>query len=83
MAAALASIAVFGLNLGIEFTGGSLLEVKYQNQAPTLEQVKAQISALNLGDVVVQISDYERVILKMKFIDEQQKEEILRKLIAI
>jgi len=80
VAAALASIAVFGLNLGIEFTGGSLLEVKYQNQAPTLEQVKAQISALNLGDVVVQISDDERVILKMKFIDEQQKEEILRNL---
>ncbi len=76
----MASIAVFGLNLGIEFTGGSLLEVKYQNQAPTLEQVKAQISALNLGDVVVQISDDERVILKMKFIDEQQKEEILRNL---
>lgn len=80
LAAASASIAVFGLNLGIEFTGGSLLEVKYQNQAPTLEQVKAQMRALNLGDVAVQISGDQRVILKMKTINEQRKEEILRDL---
>jgi len=80
IAASLASIAVFGLNLGIEFTGGSLLEIKYKNQAPTLEQVKTQIAGLGLGEVAVQVSGDDRVILKMKPIDEQQKEGISQKM---
>ncbi len=78
--ASLASIAVFGLNLGVEFTGGSLLEVKYQNQIPAQEQIKAQLTDSGFGDVAVQVGGDNRVILKMKTIDEQQKEAILQKI---
>ncbi|MDD5750797.1 MAG: protein translocase subunit SecF [Candidatus Pacebacteria bacterium] len=83
VAVSLASIAVFGLKFGIEFTGGSVLEVQYENQAPSLEEVQEQISVLDLGDVSVQVSGDNRVILKMKPVDEQQKEEILLKMQAM
>lgn len=81
--AALASIVVFGLKLGIEFTGGSVLEVQYKNQAPNLNEIRKEISALNLGEPSVQVSAEQRVILKIKPIDEQQKEGILQKMQAL
>jgi len=81
--ASLVSILVFGLKLGIEFTGGSVLEVRYVKQAPTLEEIKKQMSALDLGDVAVQVAGDQRVILKMKPIDEVQKSVVLQKMQAL
>jgi len=81
--AALISIAVFGLKLGIEFTGGSVLEVRYKQQAPALEEIKKQMSALSLGDVAVQVAGDQRVILKMRPIDEAQKSDLMRKMQAL
>ncbi len=81
--AAIASMVIFGLRLGIEFTGGSVLEVKYKQQAPVLENIKKQTDALNLGEVAVQVAGEQRVILKMKPISEAGKENILQKLEAL
>lgn len=49
-------IAVLGLNLGIDFTGGSLTEVAYNN-APAKEEVEAKISEQDLGGFSVRESE--------------------------
>ena len=36
LAASLASVLFFGLKLGLDFTGGSLLEVEYLNKRPEI-----------------------------------------------
>ena len=47
------SIAFKGLNLGLDFTGGTLIEVEYK-AAPNLEEVRVQLLNSGYQDVVVQ-----------------------------
>lgn len=61
--AAVISIATFilsafflttrGLNLGVDFTGGTVLEVSY-GQAADLSQIRGVLTGLNMSDVTVQ-----------------------------
>lgn len=46
LAAALGAIIFWGLPLGIDFTGGSLLQVKYDNQAPPLSTIQEQVTSV-------------------------------------
>ncbi len=48
-----ASLAVRGLNLGLDFTGGTLIEVGYSEAIP-LSDVRATLAGGGLADVVVQ-----------------------------
>lgn len=43
-----------GLNLGIDFTGGSIMQVSYGGVRPNQNTVESSISSLNLGDVEIQ-----------------------------
>ena len=51
--ASIASIAVQGLQLGLDFTGGTLVEVEYET-APDLEQVRKTLNAAGYEKLVVQ-----------------------------
>lgn len=51
--ASIASLAINGLKFGLDFTGGSLVEVTYE-QPVELEDVRSQLRAGGYGDAVVQ-----------------------------
>jgi preprotein translocase subunit SecF len=51
--ASLSSLAVKGLNFGLDFTGGTLVELSYEKPV-ALDQVRTQLSASGYGDAVVQ-----------------------------
>lgn len=51
--ASLGSLAVQGLNFGLDFTGGTLVELQYQNPAK-LDQVRSNLDKAGYGDAVVQ-----------------------------
>lgn len=75
------SIFYFGLNFGIDFKGGSLLEVEYENGVRQ-EQVKIEdtLKSLSIGSVLVQpIGDYGYSI-KARDINDQEKNLILEKI---
>ncbi|MEK7173269.1 MAG: protein translocase subunit SecF [Patescibacteria group bacterium] len=76
--ASLASIAVFGLKFGIEFTGGSVLEVAYQPTAPALEDIRRVISVVGLEGAAIQVAGDQRVIIKTKPLDEAKKNEVVQ-----
>ncbi|MDI4659515.1 MULTISPECIES: protein translocase subunit SecF [Cobetia] len=50
---AIGALVIHGLNLGLDFTGGTLVEVKYQT-APALESVRQTLEAAGYKDVSVQ-----------------------------
>jgi preprotein translocase subunit SecF len=58
----IASLAVNGLKFGLDFTGGSLVEVGYE-QAVSLEDVRQKLSAEGFPDAVVQTFGSSRDIL--------------------
>ncbi|MEO5340194.1 MAG: protein translocase subunit SecF [Magnetococcus sp. MYC-9] len=47
------SLLVHGLNLGIDFSGGTLVQVRFV-KPPHLDQVRAALAKLELGDVSIQ-----------------------------
>jgi len=49
----IASLSIKGLNLGLDFTGGTLVEVEYQ-KAPNLEDVRSLLFDSGYANVVVQ-----------------------------
>lgn len=76
----LLALLVFGLKLGIDFTGGSILEAEYKNTRPSNQEIRAELSGLNLGEISIQPADERGVILRMKDIDEETHQEIIQRL---
>ncbi len=59
---AVVSLAMRGINFGLDFTGGTLLEVQYEQPVPT-ESVKAVLDTAGYRDVTVQNFGSETDIL--------------------
>lgn len=70
-------LLIWGLNFGIDFTGGSLLEVEYLDTRPDSQKIQGDLSTLNLGEIVIQPTDERGVLLRLKEIDEETHQKIL------
>ncbi len=68
---------VWGLNLGIDFTGGSLLEISYEESRPSAEEIGESVRALDVGDVRVQLTGDDGAIIRLNNITEEKHQEIL------
>lgn len=74
----------FGLNLGIDFLGGSILEVDFiQGERPENAKIQEKLKDLNLGEISIQPTAEKGIILRLKDIDEKTHEEILSRLNSI
>ena len=69
----------FGLNLGIDFTGGSLLELTFTQTRPNSQAVVDALSALDLSAVAQPIGE-QGMILRFKEVDEATHQSILQTL---
>mgnify|MGYP001608676180 CR=1 FL=1 len=75
--ASLFAVFKFGLKQGIDFTGGSLLEIEYVAARPDAAILKQKIEALSLGNAVVQPSGDKNIIIRMKDLSEEQHQKVL------
>ncbi|MDP2708476.1 MAG: protein translocase subunit SecF [bacterium] len=73
----LAAILVWGLKLGIDFTGGSLLEVRFIGSRPEVNQVEASLADLKLGSLIVQPVGDNDLMLKFQETKEETHQAIL------
>ena len=73
----LAAIATFGLDLGIEFTGGSILEVAYEKERPSLEATREELLDLDIGLVSTQPVGDKGFLFRMKDLSEEKHQEVL------
>ena len=73
-------LSIWGLKLGNDFTGGSLLEVNFSGEMPSNQAIKDKLVSLNLGDINIQPSENQSVILRLKDVDEQVHQDILKAL---
>ncbi len=78
--AAIIFLFVFGLKPGIDFTGGSILEVEYKETRSSNQEIKDVLAELDLGEMYVQPTGEKAVILRMKDINEDTHQKILEKL---
>jgi len=59
-------LLAFGLNLGIDFEGGSSISVVYKNNTPSIETIKTAVSSIEgMSNIQVQPAGNNEVILKI------------------
>ena len=73
-------VAWLGVRWGIDFTGGSVLSLDFQNQVPSNQQIIQALSDLGLKEVSVQVQGEKTVVLKMPNITEEIHQQALAKL---
>jgi len=76
----LAALMVWGLKLGIDFTGGSLLEVAFTGARPTVVQVESGLADLKLGSLIIQPVGDKDMMLKFQETAEETHQSILSRL---
>jgi len=80
IAISLTSLILWGLKPGIDFTGGTMMEVNYSNQLPSAAAIKDQLKEFNLGQIDVRFSDENGAVLRFAEVSEPIHQEILQKL---
>ena len=78
--ASLLSLFIYGLKPGIDFTGGSILEIQYENERPASANILSQLEEFDLGTINIQETGDQAFILRMKEITESTHQNILAKL---
>lgn len=73
VAGSIVAIVMFGLNFGIDFKGGSILEVSYATTRPASETIKSELDTLGLGTYILTPSGDLNYILKTRDITPTEK----------
>ncbi len=73
----LLAIVFLGLVPGIEFVGGSVLEVEYEEERPSLEDVRLIVSQLGLQEVNVQPLGETGFLIRTESADEETHRKIM------
>ncbi len=74
------SLFVWGLKPGIDFTGGSLMEIEYKNARPANNQILDALRSTGILNATVQPSGEKADILRFRDIDEKTHQDILESL---
>jgi preprotein translocase subunit SecF len=76
----LSSVAYFGLNLGIDFKGGSLSEVEYTGVRPEQVVVDSEIKKLSFGEFVIQPTGTTGYSIKTRALSEPERATLIASL---
>jgi len=77
------SLSFWGLNFGIDFTGGSLLEVKFSQERPAITKIKEALKEEKLNSLIVQPSGEDSYILRFQEIEETVHNQVIAKLYTL
>jgi preprotein translocase subunit SecF len=71
-------MAIYGMPLAIDFTGGSLLEVKFNNATlPSTADVVQVYNDMGITDIKVTTSGNDLLIIRSTFLDETQRAKVV------
>lgn len=71
------AFALWGLQLGIDFTGGTLLRLEFSKATPTTEQVQTALAPANIAYQSLQTVGERGVILRLPSVTNEQREQVL------
>jgi preprotein translocase subunit SecF len=80
VAASVFSLLVWNLKLGLDFTGGSLLEAEYEEGLPELAKIQQAVNGLGFGNVLLQPTGEKEIIVRLRDISETEHQKLLNAL---
>ena len=75
--ASVLALVFWGLNLGIDFKGGSLLLGEFSKQAMSQEEIKEAVKDIGLGEVIIQPTGEKEVTLRFNEADESKRRQLI------
>lgn len=72
-------LSMYGLKLGVDFRGGSLLELEFKDKTPAVADVQLAIQQLEIKDVSVSPVGDRGLLARSLEISEAKHQEVLRK----
>ena len=79
-AGAVTSLLFFGLRFGIDFTGGTILEIEYKESRPAMEDISKVMQDAGLGTFSAQPLGERGVVVRLKEISQETHAFLLEKL---
>jgi len=70
------SLSVYGLKLGIDFKGGTLIEIQY-NQPYDINKVREVLSSENIGNFQLQTASNNSLIIRTDTLNPDQQKKLL------
>jgi len=71
------SLFYFGLNFGIDFKGGSLLEVRYEEGVPSFEELRVALETNQSEEFNLRASGDKNFLIRSSFLTEEKKADVL------
>ncbi len=66
IALSITALSLWGLNFGIDFTGGSLLETKFTNYQPNINEIQESLANIGVSNLIVQPTEDGTTLLRFK-----------------
>ena len=73
IAASVVMLAVFGLNIGTDFTGGSLVEVRYEQERPAIDTLVRTLEEAGLTSVAVRETEGNAYIVRAASLSDETR----------
>ncbi|PIQ69436.1 MAG: protein translocase subunit SecF [Candidatus Tagabacteria bacterium CG_4_10_14_0_2_um_filter_40_13] len=73
----LSALFAWKLKLGIDFTGGSLLEAEYADGRPEISKIQQSVDGLGFGNIVLQPSGEKDLIVRLKDLSAEEHKALL------
>jgi preprotein translocase subunit SecF len=80
IAIGLLATAILGVRLGIDFTGGSLLEIRYTETRPEADSINTSLAGLEIESVQIQAVDEDGYLIRLPHMTDEQRQEIIAEL---
>ncbi len=78
--AAIVFLSMWGLNFGVDFSGGSLLEAEFSGYQPAITEIQDAARAANVNNLTVQPTEESTFILRFKETSEESHQAVLGQL---
>lgn len=80
--ASILALIFWGLKFGIDFTGGSLMELEFSNYQPTITEIQDGLKDANLHSLIIQPTQ-DSIILRFQENNEEAHQVVLEKVQAL
>jgi len=79
-ALSIVSLFIWGLKFSIDFTGGTLMEIRFSGEAPTSQKLDEMLKDLNLKSLTSQATGDNGILIRYAAEDDQINEEVMKKI---